>query len=767
MSIRSFIICLLTISILSPQANAQDRPIGQWRSHMPYKSAVGVAVDDVTVYVATKNSFYTFSIANEELTTYSKVGGMSDVGMAKIGHDKLTGTTILAYTNSNIDLFKDGNFYNIPDLKIKTVTGTKNINNIYTEDGLAYLATDVGIVVLNLDRNEVKETYTFSKNSEDIAIRSFKAAGTYYYAATGKGLYRIPKSNKNLQAFSEWEALDTSKSFIAMATINSQVFVTMSDSLFALDSDTLKHVYTSTDSSIRNINNGVNGIWIVENYDSNFRGSLFKMAPDYSFADTIKTPGFATEVVDANDNEKSIWIADEFTGLKRRTGQGELFNTVLPEGPQGVSNFDISVNNKELLVAHGGYSDIYVPLGSRSGFSVYKEGEWDNYPTSTYKPFGDSVFDISNIIKGPAGNIYAGSHTGGLFILKPDGSYEYYKQGTFISPSSTGSTLYRVSGLAFDNDGVFWMTVFGGTPNELVARTLDGQWATFSIPVLRAVPHAAIHLTVDDQNQKWFATGSGGGCIVYDDNHTPADKTDDRYRQLLAGEGSGGLPENEVHCIVNDKTGSIWIGTNDGIGIVSCPGDVINGTCEAEKRIVQFDDFAGYLFQNEKVRAIAVDGGNRKWIGTNNGVWLISEDGDEILERFTKENSPLPSDNIQKIAVDPATGDVYFGTELGLVSYRGQATDGGEEHQDLITYPNPVPSGYGGTIAIKGFAENADVRITDISGQLIYRTTALGGQAVWDGKDYTGKRPQSGVYLIFGSNKDGSQTTTGKMVFME
>ena len=256
-------------------------------------------------------------------------------------------------------------------------------------------------------------------------------------------------------------------------------------------------------------------------------------------------------------------------------------------------------------------------------------------------------------------------------------------------------------------------------------------------------------------------------CIVYDDNNTPDNRADDRYLQLNTGEGSGGLPENEVHCIVNDKEGALWIGTSDGIGIVSCPGDVISGNCEAEKRIVQFDEFAGYLFQNERVRTIAVDGGNRKWIGTNNGVWLVSPDGDEILERFTKDNSPLPSDNIQKIAIDPETGDVYFGTELGLVSYRGQATDGEEEHKDLITFPNPVPSAYRGTIAIKGFAENADVRITDISGQLIYRTQALGGQAVWNGKDYSGRRPQSGVYLIFGTNKDGTQTAKGKMVFME
>lgn len=169
----------------------------------------------------------------------------------------------------------------------------------------------------------------------------------------------------------------------------------------------------------------------------------------------------------------------------------------------------------------------------------------------------------------------------------------------------------------------------------------------------------------------------------------------------------------------------------------------------------------------KKVRTIAVDGGNRKWIGTTNGIWLISPEGDKIIYRFTAENSPLPSNNVQKIAVDPVTGDVYIGTSSGLVSFRSTATDGTTQNQNVVTFPNPVPSGYSGTIAIRGVSENADVRITDIGGQLVYRTRALGGQAVWNGRDYTGRRPQTGVYLIFVTNKDGSQTHVGKMVFTE
>lgn len=756
----------ITTFLYAQAAMAQDMPIGQWQSHLPYNTAVSIASDGVRVYVATQHGFYIRSISNEETTPYSKVSGMSDLGMSKVAYDDFTDAVILAYQNSNIDLYKDGVFYNIPDLKLKSVAGTKRINNIMTENGLAYLSTDIGVVVLNLSRNEIKETYTFTKNSQTIPVTDFEANGGYFYAATAEGLYRAPKNSANLQAFQSWTLMDTARTFTCMVAANSNLFLAMPDSMFVLSADTFRFVY-SADSTIINLQKGKSGIWVMEFDDTTYRGKARRMNMDYVFTDSLNT-GLSYEIIDIDNSPDSTkWISNSLGVMQIRKGLGEPYNTIPPTGPEDVTNYDIYVKDKEILVAHGSYDDRYNPLNNGSGFSVYKEGTWKNYRRFVYPPFGDSVADFVNIIKGADGSIYAGSTQSGLFILKPDGSYEYYKQNQFIDPSSTGSTLYRISGLAFDNDGVLWATILGGNPHELVARTADGQWHKFSLPFSRNIPHSAAHLIVDDNNQKWFAAPSGGGVIVYDDNHTPESPMDDQFVQLLAGEGSGGLPDNEVYCLANDKTGSIWIGTANGIGIVNCPSQVIQRQCEAEKRVVQFDQFAGYLFQNEQVRAIAVDGANRKWIGTNNGVWLVSASGDAIIERFTKDNSPLPSDIIQKISIDPNTGDVYIGTELGLVSYRGTAIDGGNENSDLIAYPNPVPSGYTGTIAIKGFVENADVRITDISGQLIYRTTALGGQAVWNGKDYTGRRPQSGVYLIFGTNRDGTQTAKGKLVFME
>lgn len=743
--------------------SAQDRPIGSWRSHLPYNQAICAASDGVTVFVATPESFYTYNLAAEEITPYSKVDGMSDVGMSYIGYDNSTQTVILAYANSNIDLFKDGSFFNLPDLKLKAVTGSKTINHIYTDDGLAYLSTDAGIVVINLDKKEIKETYAFSKDNQQIPIRGITITGNDIYAATPSGIFKANKNNINLQDFSVWEHVGDVRDFRSIASSNNKVFVTGPDTLYSIENNLLVPIYRS-DSNTRHLDAGNNGVWLSENYE-NFSGRIKKFDTNNQAVDSVKVSGYPAQVTDLMNG--TILTADEFNGLTiRQANAGEGYALKKPQGPSASSTFDIYAYNKEVWVAHGGYNEKWIFNNKPYGFSNFNDEKWTQYKLYEYRPFGDTMLDFIRIIKGPDNNLYAASYQGGVFVLKADGSTELYKQNSILDDSYTAPGKYLATGLAFDSHGNLWITMFGGD-HELAVKTKEGNWYEFSAASPRPILHSAADVIVDDNDLKWYIAPLGGGIMVYDDGGTIENPNDDRYKNLLSGKGVGGLPDNEVYSIAKDKSGNIWVGTANGIGIISCPSQVLAGTCEAELRVVQYDDFAGYLFANEQVRAIAVDGANRKWIGTNNGLWLLSPDGDKIISRFSAENSPLFSNHIQKITVDQITGDVYIATDKGLMSYRGSATEGGPENKGVVSYPNPVPSGYKGTIAIKGLVENADVRITDISGQLVYRTTALGGQAIWNGMDYTGHRPQSGVYLVFITNKDGSQTATGKIVFME
>jgi hypothetical protein len=188
--------------------------------------------------------------------------------------------------------------------------------------------------------------------------------------------------------------------------------------------------------------------------------------------------------------------------------------------------------------------------------------------------------------------------------------------------------------------------------------------------------------------------------------------------------------------------------------------------CDAQQIIVTVNGVAGYLLETERVSTIAVDGANRKWVGTSNGVFVLSPDGTEQVAYYTVDNSPLLSNVIMDIAIDGESGEVFIGTDKGLVSIRGEATEGGEEHSGVLVFPNPVRENYDGPIAIKGLANNANVKITDVNGMLFYETTALGGQAVWDGRNYNGERAKTGVYFVFSSNEDGSSKNVAKLLII-
>jgi len=749
----SLLLCIVGYSGIAVQA--QERPIGYWRSHLPYNNAIGVATDGSSVFAISQQSFFSYNVTNGELSSYSKVDGMTEVGMSQIAYDAATNTVVLGYQTTDIDLFKDNSFYNMPDIRIKEFTGTKTINHIYTDRGMAYVSTTLGIVVLNLEKREVKETYVFTKNNQTIGINAFSADDTYFYAGTNRGLYRARRSSPNLQLFSVWTAMDSVQNFISIATVGQKVFAAARDSLFVVNGNNLQYVL-NTDSSITHIDAGKD----VLNICRTNRSFVMQLDMNYRLTDSFRftAPRQTTELADG-----TMWVADASEGLNKHTG-GNNHEPFIPAGPFSFATFDILPYNKEVWIAHGGYRDNWGLTYNRAGISSFKNEQWTNYRAEN-TGYMYQMYDIIDVSRDAAGTVYGGSIQEGIAVIKMDGSGYRIKEDSLEAKDQEPGTFPATS-TETDRGGNLWVTQLGAR-NELAVRTPDGRWYHYgtSPAFTGGFAFGAAGLIIDGNNQKWFYGPNGRGVIVYNDNNTPETGSDDTYRQFRKGAGFGNLPSETIYCLVEDRDGSIWVGTNDGIAIINCASVGTQSNCDAELRVVQYDQFPGFLFKEQQVKTIAVDGGNRKWVGTNNGVWLISPDANKILSRFTKENSPLPSNAIQKIAVDPVTGDVYIGTDQGLVSYRGTSTEGGTTNSNVITYPNPVPSGYGGTIAIKGFVTDADVRITDIAGQLIYRGKAQGGQLTWSGLDYTGHRPQTGVYLIFATNKDGSQTHIGKMMF--
>jgi len=751
-------LCLLGLMLFATiAATAQDRPIGYWRAHMPYTNAENVATDGVTFYVVTKESFYTYNAAQNEITAYSKVEGMADVEMSAIGYDDATGIALLAYKNANIDLFIDNTFYNIPDIKLKTITGNKNVNDVYAENGLAYLSMSFGVVVVDLEKKEIKETYSFTSNGQSISVQSFASDDTYCYVTTETGMYRASKNNPNLQAFSQWTKIDNHTDLSHLLFYNHKIYVHNTDSVFTWNGTSLNFIYASP-YTITQINAVKQNLYVSEYLSDAFVGKIKKLDENGQVADSFNTGGKPVGIYALSSGD-DLYEADQFQGLTKYNN-GTSQGIIKPEGPNGYGTFDILPYNKTIYIMHGSYDRQWRYNYNTDGFSIFKDDHWKSVTSRNNATLSNKT-DLIRVAQDPTDqSLYIGSYKDGIFHYNADGSMEDLTHTSPVFEGTTGDpNAYRISGLAFDNENNLWITQYGA-PHELVVKTPEGNYYNFNGAGSNI---SAASVIIDDYDQKWYLTPTAG-VAVYNDNHTIDNKNDDAYARM---DMTKNMPSNLTYCIAKDKDGTIWVGTDNGIGIINCPGEATSGTCAVEKRIVQYDNAAGYLFEGESVLSIAVDGADRKWVGTANGVWLISPSADKIIYRFTTDNSPLPSNIIQKISIDPVTGDVYIGTDLGLISYRSTAVEGAESNSNVITFPNPVPSGYNGTIAIKGLTTDGDVRITDITGQLVYRTKALGGQAVWSGKDYTGRRPQSGVYLIFVTNTDGTQTYAGKLAFLQ
>jgi hypothetical protein len=282
------------------------------------------------------------------------------------------------------------------------------------------------------------------------------------------------------------------------------------------------------------------------------------------------------------------------------------------------------------------------------------------------------------------------------------------------------------------------------------------QWKNYPIdPTLNATNFKKI--VIGNNGLIWIIGPKQQGIFLFQkQNDIPI------WKQLTTRKGAGFLPSMEVTAITEDKNGSIWVGTDYGIAIFQC--DNINEACEAEWQKVESNGFVGFLFQKETINCISIDGANRKWIGTNNGAWLISQDGTEVLQHFTTDNSPLPDNTVLSIGIEPTDGDVFFFTKNEIISFKGEATESATSQSAIKIYPNPIAPSYNGPILIKNLVNNALVKITDINGQLIMQTRALGGQAIWNGRDQYQRKVASGIYLIFVRDDMGNEKAVGKIM---
>jgi hypothetical protein len=758
------LICLFLVLI----AATQITPIGQWREHMDYRSGLRVTLSTEKVFTASKFGAYSVSRNEGEVERLNKVTGLSDVGIRSIKYNTTNNKLLIAYNNSNLDVIYRNDVIHIPDIFRSNVSGDKNVYDISFVNDKAYLSTGLGVIAVDLVKYEISNTWFIGNNGSQVKVNGFAADATSFYAATNEGLKVANQNSSNPGDYRSWVLVSGTNGLPSgivqnVMVIQNKVIIQIFNSLYLFNGSNWQLLYND-DWRWENVNASDGSILICEEKNAWNERRVLVLNVNGSVQTNVQNNNQLRYPFQAVKSGTEIWIADFEKGLVK--AEANSFERFAINSPYGSLDGELLFTKNSLYVAGGSVNESWNYLYNGSGFFTFNNDEWKDY-NRTNLSWMDTVLDIISIAVDPRSNvIYAGSFGGGLVEFESATKYKIYKQNSPINVAIGDPNNYRVSGLAFDAENNLWISNFAGANNFLVKKA-DGSWKAFRVPFLIS-DNMVGAIVIDDANQKWIQVPQGNGLLCFNHGSSIENSGDDRWKWLQAGKGNGNLPSNFVNCMVKDKDGFIWLGTDKGISIIQCPGEVFTANgCEAFQPIVQQDNFAGYLFENEEVRALAVDGANRKWVGTRNGVWLISADGEKVIQRFTAENSPLLSNEIIRIAIDPKTGEVFFSTFNGICSYRSTATEASENKDKVIVFPSPVPAGYNGTIGIRGLLENAIVKITELNGRLVYQTRSLGGQAVWNGNDYTNKRVSSGVYLIIAKDETGIEKHVGKIVFIK
>lgn len=700
----------------------------------------------------------------------SKTNGLSDIGFNAIKYDSAHGKLIIAYDNSNVDLWSPDETVNIPDIKRKSIVGDKTIYSISINENLAYLSCGFGIVVLDLDKQEVKDTYYIGPEGTALKVNATAAAYGKLFAATDDGMYTADLDNPFLANYTSWQRWDSAALPVAayqyLLSTPIGVYAASFNLVFRYNGAVWDSVIEQPGTYYNSMRYYNNALYLCE-YNPWLYSRIHAIGPDDSTVAIIPQNEFVGSAKDVvvEDNGR-MWVADFEKGMSR-WAPGWI-QTLYPTGPYSNGAFRIDTRNGDLYVASGSMLSSGIAYNG-DGFFVYENDTWKTFNHETKPELTDSLLDFVSIVHNDkTGKTYAGSFSGGSggggLVERTNDQLKIYKQGYLLNIPAF-ATNYPVSDVAVDNDGNVWLTN-NGTVKPLDVLTPAGDWQAFALQGISNT-EGVTDVYPDNFGKVWVNVRNNG-LYVYDPGEDLANTSDDQYKRYLTGSGQGNLPSNLMLDMVFDKNDDAWIGTDKGIAVVYCVSGAIEG-CDAQQIIVSgSDSIAGYLLETERINAIAVDPGNRKWVGSENGVWLLSADGLEEIYHFTVDNSPLFSNSIQDIAVDGTTGLVYIATARGLLAFQSDATDVNvsDKRCEASVFPNPVKHDYSGPIAIRGVPYNATVKITDAAGGLVYQTKASGGTATWSGFDYNGNRAATGVYYATSVSADGQTMCRAKIIFI-
>ena len=767
-----FILCI--ISIVS---NSFSQNNLLFKGYFSYNQINAVSQSSNNVVFAAENALFSKNLNTNEITTLNTIDGLSGEEISSIYFSAAFNKTIIGYKNGLVIVVNqnDKSIVKAPGIVQKQIPdNVKKINSFFENNGIIYASCQFGIVQFNLNNNQFGDTYFLGNTTNDYqeVLQTTVLSGSIYAVTRNNGIKKGDLSNPNLNDFSQWQVFDNS-SWNAIATLNNQ--------LVASSTNNSLYQFTGNISSVFNIQTNktldfrvVDNKLIVTNESkvAVFDNLFIPILQIDKTAITAIGPTFTCATL----VNKTLYIGTLEDGVfTTNINNPTIFENITPNGPIRNAIFSMNATAGTLWTCYGGFDNEYNPYDyfrfqpnnlynvNKFGISKFSNDTWSNKPFSSLL----NATAISAITVNPnnPNQVYFSSYHAGL-LKTNDGVAEilYDETNSGLSPgeAAVGPITFvsvRINGGTFDKNGNLWITN-GRTRKGFRVLKPDNSWQAISVEPLYTEPYYLSYgnIVIDKNNTKWAATNYAG-VFAYNENGNV-------YKKV--NESTGNLPTNNVKTVALDNKNQLWIGTIGGLRIIQNVDSFLSpGQINATNIVIEEQGIGQELFFGLHIKKIVVDGANKKWIGTaDSGIFLVSPNGQQTLQHFTKDNSPLPSNLILDVAIDPKSGEVFIATDKGMVSFRGVSTAAADNLDNVYVYPNPLRPEYSDTVKISGLLDKATVKITDIEGSLVYEATSEGGTIEWDTTAFGQYKVASGVYMVFTSSKDGGETKVNKLMIV-
>jgi streptogramin lyase len=756
------VVLLLQIFFLQAQ-NFENR----WTGYFSYVSVKSISQGNDKIYAAAENAIFTYDLSTQEIATISTINGLSGKTITTAHYSDIYGLYIIGYENGLIEIAIDGedNILKVVDILDKPTIppNNKKINHFNEYNGSLYISTGYGISVYNLDALEFGDTYFIGDLGSQINITQTTVQGVLIYASSsGNGIKSALVADDNIIDYQQWTTV-IGGGYKGIQSLGSELYtVNNSNTILKFDLDV---GFLQIDTFLSPI---VDFEVASEILTITTESSIYAYTEGYSLLEEVNNLiDFDYKLQSGYTFNNTFYLGTTDLGMLLVPFGTSQAEQILPDGPLFNQAFAIDASPGQLWVAFGEIDLFFNPYPlTKRGISNFRNDDWLSIKYDDLKDEVNvnDINDLSYVKINPnnTNEVYMSSYQKGLLKINNQTPTILYNEtnSPMDIPGGDEDMGIRLYGSDFDREENLWF-VQSRSDNGLIKLTPEGQFQLIDVSnIIDAENEQALSDVKVSREGYVFFGAVDNGLVGYN-------PTNNEFNKISEEIGNGNLPTNNIRTLAFDNQNRLWIGTLKGLRVLYSVGSFFESgaNIDAQPIIILEDGVAQELLFEQSITDIEVDGSNNKWVSTaTSGVFYLSPNGQETLLRFTADNSPLPSDNVLDIAIDDSDGTVYFATKDGLVAYDGTSTAPGEDLEGVYAYPNPVRPTYFGNVTIDGLTAKANVKITDITGNLVFETTSEGGSVQWDTTAFGKYRVASGVYLVLITSDDNLLTKVAKIM---